>query len=91
MSDFEQCSKQLQLFSLLVNFSYELCKIMARYDFLDAGFVILRNIQTDWNMTYFGFCSTYEFGQIMIRYDFLEARIINLTSWFPASAWPRLA
>ena len=46
MSDFEQCSKQLQhdMISPLVNFSYELGKIITRYDFLDAGFVILRKV-----------------------------------------------
>ena len=38
MSDFEQCSNQFQLdlISLLVNFSYELGQIMTRYDLLEA-------------------------------------------------------
>ena len=41
MSDFEQCSNRLQLdLILLVNFWYELGKIMTRYVVLDARFVI---------------------------------------------------
>ena len=41
-SDSEQCLNRLQLdlILLLVNFWYELGKIMTRYDFLDARFVI---------------------------------------------------
>ena len=43
MSEFEQCSKRLQLdlISVLVNLSYELGKIMTRYELMDARFVIL--------------------------------------------------
>ena len=39
MSDFEKCSKQFQLdlISLLVNFTYELGQIMTRYDFLEGS------------------------------------------------------
>ena len=49
MSDFEQLSNRLQLdlISLLVNFWYELGKMMNRYVFLDARFVILSNVWTD--------------------------------------------
>ena len=38
MSDFDQCSNrfQLDLISLLVNFSYELGQIMTRYDVIEA-------------------------------------------------------
>ena len=45
-SDFEQCSNRLQLdlISILVNFSCELDKIMTKNDFLDVGFVILINV-----------------------------------------------
>ena len=44
MNDFEQCSNQLQLdlISLLVNFSYELSKMMTRYVFLDAGYIYFK-------------------------------------------------
>ena len=45
MSDSEQCSNRLDLdlSSILVNFSYELGKIMIRYDFLWAIRAILSN------------------------------------------------
>ena len=38
MSDCEECSNRLQLdlISLLVNFSYEFVQIMTRYDFVEA-------------------------------------------------------
>ena len=53
MSDFEQCSNQLQLYLILilVNFSCELGQIMTRYDFLKARRMILSNVQTDSNLT----------------------------------------
>ena len=46
MSDFEQCLNRLQLdlISLLVNFSYEFGKMLTRYDFLDTRFVSLINV-----------------------------------------------
>ena len=46
MSEFEQCSNRLQLdlISLLVNFVYELSKMITRYVSLDARFVILINV-----------------------------------------------
>ena len=49
MSDSEQCSNRLQLdlISILVNFSWELGQIMTRYDFLCARWVIVRNVWTD--------------------------------------------
>ena len=49
MSDSEQCSNRLELdlISLLVNFSCELGQIMTRYDFLWARWVILSNVRTD--------------------------------------------
>ena len=49
MSDFEQCLNQLQLdlITLLVNFSYQVGTMMSRYDFLEARRVILRNVRTD--------------------------------------------
>ena len=52
MSDFEQCSNQLQLdlITLLVNLSYQLGTMMSRYDFLEARRVILRNVRTDYNL-----------------------------------------
>ena len=52
MSDSEQCSNwlELDLVSLLVNFSCELGQIMmTRYDFLWARWVILSNVQTEAN------------------------------------------
>ena len=61
MSDSEQCSNRLELdlISLLVNFSCELGPIMTRYDFLWARWVILSNVRTDLNLTYFRFWSTF--------------------------------
>ena len=49
MNDFEQCSNWLQfdLISLLVHFWYEFWQIMTRYDFLEARWVILSNVWTD--------------------------------------------
>ena len=49
MSDSEPCSNRLELdlISLLVNFSYELGQIMARFDFLWPRWVNLNNVQTD--------------------------------------------
>ena len=52
MSDFEQCSNQLQLdlITLLVNFSYQVGTMMSRYDFLEARRVILNNVRNDYNL-----------------------------------------
>ena len=65
MSDSEQCSNRLELdlISLLVNFSCELGPRMTRYDFLWARRVILSNVHF-----------SCELGQIMTRYDFLWTR-----------------
>ena len=51
MSNSEQCSNRLELdlISLLVNFSYELGQIMARFDFLWPRWVIVSN-QTDFQL-----------------------------------------
>ena len=53
MSDSEQCSNRLELdlISLLVNFSCELGQAMTSYDFLWAIRVILSNVRTDLNLT----------------------------------------
>ena len=53
ISDSEQCSNRLELdlISLLANFSCELGQIMTRYDFLWAIRVILSNVRTDLNLT----------------------------------------
>ena len=55
MSDSEQCSNRLELdlISLLVNFSCELGQIMTRYNFLWARWVILSNVRTDLNLNYY--------------------------------------
>ena len=52
MSDSEQCSNRLELdlISLLINFSCEVGQIMTRYDFLWARWVILSNVQTNLNL-----------------------------------------
>ena len=52
-SDSDQCSNRLQLdlISLLVNFSWEWGQIMTRYDFLGARRVILSHVQTVFNVT----------------------------------------
>ena len=57
MSDYEQCLNRLELdlISLLVNFSCELGPIMTKYDFLWARWVILSNVRTDLNLTWFHF------------------------------------
>ena len=53
MSDSEQCSNRLELdlISLLVNFSCEFGQIMTRYDFLWARWVLLSHVRTDLNLT----------------------------------------
>ena len=57
MSDFEQWSLlKLDLISRLVNMSYELEPIMARYDFLEDRRVNLSNVNF-----------SYDLGRIMIR------------------------
>ena len=52
-SNSEQCSNRLQLdlITLLVNFSCQFRQIMTRYDFLWARRVILSNVRTDSNLT----------------------------------------
>ena len=52
MSDSEQCSNRLELdlISLLVNFSCELGQIITRYDFLWVRWVILSNVRTYLNL-----------------------------------------
>ena len=89
-SDFEQCSNSLKLdlISLLINFWYELGKIMNRYVFLDARFVILSNVWTDLQFTYFYFRSTYEYGQIMTRYDCKRPDEWFLAIFELTSTWP---
>ena len=56
---------QLDLILILINFSYEFRQIMTRYDFLELRWVILCNVRTQYNLTWFYFCSTYELGKIM--------------------------
>ena len=82
MSDSEQCSNRLELdlISLLVNFSCELGQIMTRYDFLLARRVILSNVRTDSNLTYLLINFSCELGQIMTRYDLLGARRVILSN-----------
>ena len=57
MSDSDQCSNWLQLYliMILVNFSCELGQIMARYDFIEARWMILSNVRTDSSLTWFHF------------------------------------
>ena len=76
MSDFEQCSNQfqLELISLLVNFSYELRQRKTKYDFLEARWMILSNVRPDSNLTWLHSSFHIKWGQIMTRYDFLEPR-----------------
>ena len=47
---------------------------MTTYDFLSAKQMILSNVWTDSNFTWFNFW--YELGKIMTRYDFLDARFV---------------
>ena len=53
--DSDQCSNRFQLYpsSILVNLSCELGQIMTRYDLLWAKSVILSNVRTNCNLTYF--------------------------------------
>ena len=44
---------------LLVNFSYELGIIIIRYDFLEARWMILSNIRTNFNLSSFPFQSIF--------------------------------
>ena len=77
MSDSEQCSNRLELdlISLLVNFSCELGQIMTRYDFLWAmsdSEQCSNRLELDLISLLVNF--SCELGQIMTRYDFLCAR-----------------
>ena len=47
---------------------------MTTYDFLSAKQMILSNVWTDSNFTWYYFW--YELGKIMTRYDFLDARFV---------------
>ena len=74
MSDSEQCLNRLELdlISLLVNFSCELGPIMTRYDFLWARWVILSNVRTDSQLNLILLVNfSCELGQIILRYDLL--------------------
>ena len=68
MSNFEQCSNQLELdlISLLVNFSYELGQIMAIFDFPWPRLVIVSNVQTDFQLDLISILVNFscELGQI---------------------------
>ena len=52
------------LISLLVNFSCELVPII-RYDFLEARQVILNNVETYFNLTYFHFWSASGYTDVI--------------------------
>ena len=55
---------QLDLIFILVNFSYELRQIMTRYAFLEVRWVILSNVRTDSNLTWFYFWSTFDMNWV---------------------------
>ena len=77
MSDSEQYSNRLELdiISLLVNFSYELGQIMSRYDFLWAIRLILQAMfKLEFDLLSLLVNFSCELGQIITRYDFLWAR-----------------
>ena len=82
MSDSEECSNRLELdiISILVNFSCELGQIMTRYDFLWARWMILSNVRTDLTSDSVRTNFLCEFRQIMIRYDFLLPRWVILSN-----------
>ena len=77
MSDFEQCLNQLQLdlISLLVNFSCELGSIITRYGFLEARIMILSKFfnRFQFNLMLLVINFAYEFDIVMTLYDFLDA------------------
>ena len=94
MSDSEQCSNRLELdlISLLVNFSCELGQIMTRYDFLWAKWVILSTVRTDLNLTYFHFWSILHVNWGKWWPDMTS---YGLNEWFwamfkPTWTWPNL-
>ena len=60
MNDSEQWSNRFQFDLILINFSCELGQIMTWYDFLEARWMILSNVWTDSNLTWF------HFGQLFI-------------------------
>ena len=83
MSDSEQCSNrfELDLISLLVNFSCTLKQIMTRYDFLLPKRVIISNIQADSKLNLILLVSfSCKLGKIMTRYDLLGARRVILSN-----------
>ena len=83
MSDSEQCSNQLELdlISLLVNFSCELGQIMTRYDFLLPRRVIVSNVLTDSQLNLILLVNfSCELGQIIPIYDLLGARRVILNN-----------
>ena len=94
MSDSEQCSNRLELdiISLLVNFSCELGPIMTRYDFLWARWVILINVRTHLNLTWYHFWSTFHVNWGKLWPDMTS---YGLDEWFwamfePTWNWPNL-
>ena len=89
MSDSEQCSNRLELdlISLLINFSCELGQIMIRYDFLWVRWVILSNVRTDWTWP------NFTFGQLFMWIGAnIEMRaIVVLNFEFINCGWCQLA
>ena len=65
MSDFEKCSNwlQLELILLLVNLPFEFGQVMTRYDLLEAGGMILSNVQTNSNLLISLFNFHMDWGQ----------------------------
>ena len=76
MSDSEQCSNRLELdlISLLVNFSCELGKIMTRYDFLSMSDSEQCSNRLELDLISLLVNFLCGLGQIITRYDFLWAR-----------------
>ena len=81
MSDSEQCSNRLELdlISLLVNFSCELGQIMTRYDlpmcYMSDSEQCSNRLELDLISLLVNF--SCELGQIMTRYDFLWRVILS--------------
>ena len=79
MSDSEQCSNwlELDLISLLVNFSYELGQIMVRFDFIWPRWVNLNNAQTDSQLDLISILVNFscELGQISGSFQKKEFKV----------------
>ena len=62
----------------LINFSCELGQIMTRYDFQEARWVILSNVRTDYDFTWFHFLQTFHMNLGKLWSDMTSKRLDEL-------------